>query len=316
VQEGGSTSRIHVLVVTTAPDLKAEVIAEQVAVRSDMVLVSDRCVSASEVDALLEEISASAQCAMVVVGRPAETDALAQRWLGDRADLVVMLVDIADDTVRIAVRDPRLDSLLSALRGFVDRVGTAGEQRVVHIELQSLRPTEAATAVRDEDEAKPPSRRLLAASIHWVHRLSRDAVERVPDENGDVTGLSVTRATLLQSLDAADREVTDLPDDLTAAREALDRALVETETQAEPLATVYRTCDLSSLEFRLVVLGLAPELDLRFQRCIGFLLDEMSGRWACSARCSGPAPTCVASCPKRRAGAVADLPRRPACFGG
>lgn len=89
----------------------------------------------------------------------------------------------------------------------------------------------------------------------------------------------MTRKTLLQSLDwllegdsnSQQREVTD-------ADQALNRALANAESAAEPLAAVFRGLELSHLEFRLMLLAMAPELDLRFQRCIGFLLDEMGRR--------------------------------------
>jgi AAA+ superfamily predicted ATPase len=44
------------------------------------------------------------------------------------------------------------------------------------------------------------------------------------------------------------------------------------------MAVAARVFKLGSLEFKLMVLTLAPELDFRFQRCIGFLLDDMSRR--------------------------------------
>ena len=242
-------SRINVLVASVLPDLKAEVIAEAVAARQDMNLVEGRCVSAADVDALLASIPESPQCALVVVGRPADTDQLAERWLADRADIVVMHVDVVGDVVRIDVRAPRLDPLLNALRELVERVG-AHEPEVV------VRP-------------------LLQAAVDWVHQVLRDAVGSVSDDNGDVHGLSVTRATLLQSLDAPER---DRPRELIDADAAFDRALAAADAATEPLAVAARAFDLTPLEFRMMVLALAPELDLRFQRCIGFLLDEMGRR--------------------------------------
>jgi hypothetical protein len=45
-------SRINVLVATASPDVKAEVIAESVAARSDMILVGGRCLALPDVDAV------------------------------------------------------------------------------------------------------------------------------------------------------------------------------------------------------------------------------------------------------------------------
>ena len=249
-------SQINVLLVTTSPDLKAEVIAESVAARPDMVLVRGRSMSVAEAGPALDELPSSAPSALILLGRSVEAGDLIERWRTERPRLVVMYVDVIDELVHITVRDPRLDSLLNSLRELVEGAG-AGE-RVAHVELRSPRP-------------------LLKASIDWIHELLRDAIARVPDENGDVNGLSVTKATLLQALDAADTRA--YPSrDLQYADAALDAALAAADARQEPLAAAKYGLDLARLEFRMLVLGLAPELDLRFQRCIRFLLDEMPRR--------------------------------------
>ena len=252
-------SRINVIVVTTSPDLKAEVIAESVAARQDMTLLKGRCVSVAEVDRALEDAPPSAPRALILVDQHAKTDELTRRWLTERTGLVVMYVDVIDDIVRFTVTDPRLDSLLNTLRGLVEGAVLEGQERVAHVELRSTRP-------------------LLQASIDWVHKLLRDAVARVPDDNGDVHGLSVTRATLLQALDATPGARGGRPEDLQEADAALDAALAAADPRVEPLAAATHGFGLGPLEFRMLVLGLAPELDLRFQRCIGFLLDEVPRR--------------------------------------
>ena len=130
---------------------------------------------------------------------------------------------------------------------------------------------------------------MLHAGINWAHRILRDAVARVPDENGDVNGLSVTRATLLHSLDATSPR--DQPPELRDAETALQASLKESDGTSEPLAVAAQVFRLTFLEFRMLLLGLSPELDLRFQRCIGFLLDEMGrrvGSFALYASLLGP----------------------------
>jgi SpoVK/Ycf46/Vps4 family AAA+-type ATPase len=280
VKEAKRVLPIDVLVASISLDVKAEVIAASVAARPDMNLLESRFVTVAEVDAILESVSPSSQCALVLIGPSAETDELAERWLTERADLVVLHVDVVDDIVRIALRDPSLDSLLSALRGLVEHVGGQRQERVARFQLRSVRPpAEAARAASDHSHQDAPQRPLLHAAIDWMHKLLRDAVERVSDENGDVHGFSVTRATLLQSLDEpSERDPNDKPSELAEADAALDLALAAADAKAEPLAAAARVFGLGPLEFRMMVLALAPELDHRFQRCMGFLLDEMGRR--------------------------------------
>jgi AAA+ superfamily predicted ATPase len=277
-------SSINVIVATTSADVKAEIIAESIKARADMNLVGGHFIAADKVDSFLESTPSPPHCAVVLVGDPAETSALAERWLAERADLVVMLLDVVDDVVRIALRDPRLEALLTALRGLVERVGTPEEVRVAHIQLEPVEPAQPAAIrpvepVTEVPEAEPPTCALLNASIEWLHQLLRDAVERVPVENGDVNGLSVTQATLLQALDEPpERPDTARPANLAAAEAALDAAFAAKHKNTEPLAAAACGLNLDDLEFRMLLLGLAPEIDFRFQRCIGFLLDELGRR--------------------------------------
>jgi AAA+ superfamily predicted ATPase len=252
-------SSIYVLVAAASPDLKAEVIAESVAARSDMTLVQGRCVAVPEIDGAFDEVPPSEPGALIVVGEDPEANELIDRLLAERAGLVVVYVDVIDDIVRFTVSDPRLDSLLNALRQLVEGAGVEGQMRVAHVDLRASRP-------------------LLQASIEWVHRLFREAVAQVPDENGDVHGLSVTRATILQALDDTSGTRGHQDRDLLDADAALDAALDGADSREDPLAAAARGLHLGPLEFRMLLLGLAPELDLRFQRCIGFLLDDMSRR--------------------------------------
>ncbi|NOT63629.1 MAG: ATP-binding protein [Acidobacteria bacterium] len=223
-----------------------------------------------KVDTILKALSASPQgastgCALVLVGRSAEPDKLVERWLYERADLVVLYVDIMDDIVRIGLRDPKLKTFLTTLQELAERSGGEQRSRIMHFQFWSARPA-------------AERRSLLEISLHWVHAMLRRAVERWAVADGDVPGFSVTQATLMQSLDAPLEYVltTDIKE-LPEVDELLDRALWE-PTKSEPLAVVACEFGLAPRAFRLLLLTLAPELDIRYQRCIGFLLDDMSRR--------------------------------------
>lgn len=272
-------SRINVLVATTSPDVKAEVIAESISGRPDMALVENRCVAAEDLDRLLARLPKNSPAAIVLVG-PRETNWLADSWLAERPDLVVMVVDVIDDIVRIAVRDPQLDSLLVALRGLVERGGAAGQERVARIQLRlvSSPPPSRDTQGLDADRSQG---RLLSAAVDWLNEVLRDAVDRVPDGNGELHGFSLTRETLLTLLASpAERNVEEQSLERSRVEAALDRALASVDPKSEPLAALAHLTGLGfgGLEFRMLLLGLAPEIDPRFQRCMGFLLDDMSRR--------------------------------------
>lgn len=264
-------SQIRILVATTSPDIKAEVIATSVAKRSDMQLVEDRVLPASDIEETLNSLPGSRRCALVLVGRPVKTSELAQQFLAQHVDLVVLQVDIVGDNVQIGLRDPRLEALLDTLHDLAERIGTRSIKRTARVQLDTDRPTIAGRAGGMNASVQRP---LLQAAIDWVHAVLRDAVDRVSEENGDAHGFSLTSRTLLQLLDDEPGHVRSNH----ATETALDQALAAAETKAEPLAAAARTFGLGSLEFRLMVLTLAPEFDVRYQRCIGFLQDDLSRR--------------------------------------
>jgi AAA+ superfamily predicted ATPase len=274
-EEAGTGSvgllRISVVVASTSPDLEAEGIARSIQARPDMDLLQGRCLSTQEVDKAFESIPSDKPCALVLVGNASESDELAEGWLAKRSNLVVLQVDIQGQ-VHIGLRDPRLESLLAALRELVE--GTSNNrERIAKIHIESSGSPAPGGPVISQVLAQRP---LLQAAINWVHRILRDAVSSVPDENGDVHGLSVTRATLLQALDATSPK--DDAADLREAEKGLEDAFNDSAEGSEPLAITAKGLGFNFLEFRMMLLGLAPELDLRFQRCMGFLLDELGRR--------------------------------------
>lgn len=288
-------SRINVVVAITKNGFPAlaESFAENVRLRDDMTLIEGRHVPADEVDVLLRSIPTSPHCAIVLVGPPDEADPFARRWLARRDDIVVMLLDnSSDNIVRIAVHNAGLPAILDALRDFVERVHAEGTPRVARLRLEGAAsrlaaegqsppaPPGGAVPPESESASPPPSRQrpLLRAAIAWVNQVLRDAIERVPDANGDVHGLSLSKKTLLEAFNQSPRDPDATPQSLTDAEATLRREIENADPRTEPLARAALVFELDWLEFRMMVLGLAPELDIRFQRALGFLLDEMPRR--------------------------------------
>jgi hypothetical protein len=265
---------VNVLVAASPPDIQAEGVAAAVANRDGMALVADRVLALDDVSARLESIPVSEPCALVLMGRGSDVEALATWWVTERAGLVVLRVDVIDDLVQIAVRDSRLEleSLLNALRDLVQRAGGSPADRIAGFALHSgAMPPDEAVAFGAPARDRP----LLAAAIAWIHGVLRSALPACTQQNGDLPGLTLTAATVADLLDTrAAGAVPRVSPDVVALDVALTRALGGAE-HVEPLAAMARALRLTSLEFRMVLLALAPELDMRYQRCVGLLLDDL-----------------------------------------
>jgi AAA+ superfamily predicted ATPase len=264
---------ISVLVAATPPDVEAEGLSAAIANREDMILIAGRVLPVAEVSAQLALIPLSAPCALVLIGPNHATESLAARCVAKRAGLVALRVDIADHVVQIALRDVTLDidSLLNAVRGLVDRARGGSTERIARIRLHAVpnAPSESAPSGTLD-------RPLLQAAMQWIHALLRNALPKQGGNNGDLPGLTLTAATVADLLDArAVHSAPRVPSDVANLDLALTRALAAADPVLEPLAAAVRAFRLTALEFRVVLLALAPELDIRYQRCLGVLLDDL-----------------------------------------
>lgn len=279
-------SHINVLVAASSPDIQEEAIRRAIGRRNDMKLVDDRQVSFAEIGSLLDTVPTADLCALVLVGPPVATEAAAAPWLAERPSLVVLRVDVPANALRIVLRekDVQMESLLTALRALVDRAGSLARDRVAALHLQPV-PGATTAGGRGSCEARHGAH-LLQAAVDWIHAVLSQAASglanraRTPaNKIGDMPGMTVAATTVVDILDdkIAGDEAT-LPLGVPQADEALSLALDTPQNQAEPLAVLARTCRLTALEFRAFVLALAPELDPRYQLCLGILQDDLGRR--------------------------------------
>lgn len=269
----------HVLVAASSPDIQEEAIRRAIAQRHDMTLLKDRHVSMVEIEGLLGAIPSDALSALVLVGHPTATEAAAARWLAERPKLVVLRVDVPANALRIELRekDVQMDSLLAALRELIDRASALASGRVAAVHLQPS-PGAGPEARRDGH--------LHRAAVAWIHAVLSQAAAalanrtRAPEnKTGDMPGLTVSATTVLDILNdkiARDDEALGLA--VPQADEALSLALDASENGTEPLAVLAHGCALTALEFRALVLAFAPELDPRYQLCLGLLQDDLGRR--------------------------------------
>jgi hypothetical protein len=281
-------SRINVLVAATPPDLEAAGIAAAVAAYADMALIEARVLALSEVACHLNSLPRTAPCALILVGRNNATQELANHWLGARRELVVLRVDVIEHLVHIAhisTRDKslELDSLLSALRDLVDNAGVAATARTARFMLycasgDTSDSGESSASLASEAQAIAPAGAVFQAARQWLHAVMRNGVAAQHSEHGDFPGWTLTPATVAKELDArASDRVPEVCEEIAQANSALAQAL-KADAAADPLAQVCHRCSLTALEFRVLLLAMAPELDIRYQRCVGLMLDDLSRR--------------------------------------
>lgn len=262
-------STTQILIATTSPlgrrDIKAEVIAASVATRVDMKLVINRVLNVGQLRAAMDQVEPNQKFAVILVGEPPETRQHSLDLLESRADVVVLQVDIVGADVRIDLRDPSLESMLTALRELADHMSD-DRMRAVRLEPRHSDLNLMSYAFAGQ----PP---LLAASTSWLDAILRKELSKTCDDPDGVGGMALPRDAILQSFESNYEPSSDEEEASQALEDILCNGPID-----EPLQAIYHRLKLSTLEFKLLLMALAPELEARFQRCYGFLQDDLSRR--------------------------------------
>lgn len=261
---------ISVIVASSPRDLQAEGIEAALRRHPDFVLVGGGVLKLEEVPAALASIPPSNVCALILVGPQVMVRQQEMRWLAERTRLVVLCVEIADNVVRLSLRDPGLSTVIDSLRDLVERAAPDPLDRVTRMTLPT--PLKKVGATTEAAEQVVDGRPLLAAALVWTQALMRragfklpsgttsDETDQHPPPDAQRYELATNRITTLDALDVEEADA--------ALTEALTRATASTE----PLAALARRLDLTPIEFRFVVLALAPELDTLYQHFMAMLL--------------------------------------------
>jgi SpoVK/Ycf46/Vps4 family AAA+-type ATPase len=275
---------LRILIASMHSDLVTDLVAEalfaEVRKRTDIALVSERVLDTAEVPGALRALDESMPYALILVGSEASRKD-SPAWLHEQPALLVAHVVLDAGAVHVDARDVGIGTLLSTISMLaVQRHDAAGAGK-------PCLPSSACAA-----PAAARSRTLLSTALAWVHALMSDAVgarQRAADE---LPGLVASQTAVQSMLDAEGSGVQS--ETLKGAEAGLLAALVEANPVHAPLAALHRKLGLDLLELKLVLLALAPELDLRYQKCVGFLLDDMgqrAGTLALFTALLGDAPT-------------------------
>ncbi|MET0815376.1 MAG: ATP-binding protein [Pseudoxanthomonas sp.] len=270
---------IRVLVAAASPDIKAEGISVAVERRDDMVLAENRAVSLFEVESHLRAIPPEIGCALILIGNRSDAQRLETRLLAEKRRLVILHLDVVDDLAKIALRDPQLDSLLTSL---CDLLADAdAERRVMVVPAYAPEPTVPTAPASRGPERERVHGELWGLAGQWLRLLLRNAANAVADNQGGALGFTVTPEGVGNILADPGPVATGAHEDpeLQAADAALAAALQRPPAEtSDPLAALLTRFGLDHNEQRVLLLALAPEIDVRFQRCIGLLLDDAGRR--------------------------------------
>ena len=265
------------LIASMQPDLVADFVAQgmlaAVKHHASIDLLADRVLAADEVAGALAGLDEQSPCALIYIDNDTCADEPSLETLFDSTSLVLVRVVPDARSIRVDAHDVGIEALLSAVEMLAGQPERTLQERSIPL------PVISHAAARNPAAPATEARPLLTAAIAWIHALMSHSVELRRGLTGDLPGLTVSHEAVRLMLDSqTPLAATGHIDTVGQAEEALAAALDAADAATEPLAALYRRLELDLLEWKVVLLALAPELDRRYQTCIGFLLDDMGQR--------------------------------------
>jgi AAA+ superfamily predicted ATPase len=261
-------STIRVLIAQDKVDLPLRGVAEKLSRLPDFHLVEGRIVSPAQV---LFVVATQPVDVVILVGDDSVLEELGRRLIEqDQGNTVVRLTIVPPSlSITPSVSEFGIAHLADLLRAVV-RSSPLSRGRLVHKQL-----TTAGVPSDGSDEAISG---CLAATCSWLNTLLKNRSEQERDpQSGDLPGLTIGRDTVVRLLDQRSTQPQD--DAANALWAAVEAALVA-ERDTTPLAILIDRLALTELERKTLLLCLSPELDIRYQRALGYLHDDYSRRHA------------------------------------
>ena len=188
---------------------------------------------------------------------------------------------------RLLLREERI-GVASTFR--LNPTRTADAERL----LQDIESHAPATRADGDNSVSPPDRSsdrgpvhnpsdLMRKALAWVDAVLLRYHRRNQPTGGDLPGLTRSHASVDTALSTRVVQPTTTPldpgDDVDVAERDLNSAL-EQAPDDDTLAALYRRLALTPLEFRAVLLCLAPDVDAKYQGVYGVLNDDLGRRTA------------------------------------
>jgi AAA+ superfamily predicted ATPase len=262
-------STIRVLIAQDNVDLPLRGVAEKLSRLPDFHLVEGRIVPPAQVELV---VATRPVDVVILVGDDPVLEELGRRLIErDQGSTVVRLTIVPPSlSITPSVSEFGIAHLADMLRAIVRSSPLITRARLLHKKL-------TAAGVASDDSRAADSDCLTAACL-WLNTLlkNRTAQEHDP-QNGDLPGLTIGRDTVVRLLD---QHSTQPPDDAAGALWAAVEAALVAERDITPLAILLDRLALTELERKALLLCLSPELDIRYQRALGYLHDDYSRRHA------------------------------------
>jgi len=263
-------STIRVLIAQDKVDLPLHGVAETLARLPDFHLVEGRIVAPAKVELV---VAAQPVDVVILVGDDSAIEELGRRLIDRDQGSTVVRLTIVPPSLNITpgVSEFGIAHLADTLRAIVRSSRFITRARLVRQKL-------TAAGVAPPHDSRETASGCLKMACLWLNTLLKNHTAQADDpQNGDLPGLTIGRDTVVRLLD---QHSTRPPDDAADTLWADVEAALAAERETAPLAILFERLALTELERKAFLICLAPELDIRYQRTLGYLHDDYGRRHA------------------------------------
>jgi hypothetical protein len=267
------------LLVSGLHDVVPHALVEALRERSDVALVTDEVIDERDLEDYLRKAPHPDVLIQSYRGGPPSVKPL----LSQNPRLVIAQLDVDADEVDMILKNLTLDSLASSLVALVRCRCTRQALSEHAVAVEEDHPGEDRSSRASRADHSSESERLWHATFEWINAALDLYRLRHSPAVGDVPGYSVGSAAVEEALrgrpeDGASGAVLCAERRLKKAFNRLSRQLDSSEGCVSRLFVLKQRLRLSSLEFRALLLALAPELDPRYQLVFGALNNDLGRR--------------------------------------
>ena len=263
----------EIALIQLQPDLLAAALADAIRRSGDLSLIEPAPAGPEMLDTLVADTAI--EPVVVVIGQPPALDARAQALAAARTDLAIVTVPIGEARLGASIPGPALDDFIKLLRALASS-GFETHPIIVEPMRRLMPPTLIGATAPATTEGAPGA--LCQA---WLDAVLRLAIARAgaPDDQS-LPGLTISPAAAQRMLSRNhETDLGVLEGDRDRAEANLDNALT-TGAGEERLGHLVGRLGLQKVEWQVLLLLLAPELDPLYQRVYGLLHDDLGRRSA------------------------------------
>lgn len=229
---------------------------------------------------------------VLIISREARIPEIVDAIRAERPDVHLVAVALETGTANLSLRDPNFEelnrvihSLARPARGLLREKGKV-LRFTARLPANDLRD-DAQTEVRPQRnlpalaivQIDPKSVDVIDLALEWVEAATRVLVSIWSDRKEEAAGFALSWGALERWLSDVVRLIDSADDRPERSFHRLIARLDEDDYAHVPLATLYRRVERDPLAFKIALIAVAADLDIRFHRLFGALHDDFARRY-------------------------------------